>query len=121
MFPMAEAPRLHSGCAAPDARSGLIRKAASSAQCPAITRSPRALRVYIDAVGIAEDCKGWLFRTARVHNGSVLSDKPMSQPDAWRAVAAGIATEMPDREIGELEHATGLPCKIRICETAFPG
>jgi hypothetical protein len=67
-------------------------------RCPAITRSPRALRVYIDAVGIAEDCKGWLFRTARVHNGSILSDKPMSQPDAWRAVAAGIATQMPDRE-----------------------
>jgi site-specific recombinase XerD len=55
-----------------------------------------ALRAYIDAAGIAEDRKGWLFRTARGHNGSTLSDKPMSQPDAWRmirrrAVAAGIA------------------------------
>jgi site-specific recombinase XerD len=55
-----------------------------------------ALRAYIDAAGIAEDRKGWLFRTARGHNGSALSDKPMSQPDAWRmirrrAVAAGIA------------------------------
>jgi len=56
----------------------------------------KALRVYIDAAGIAEDRKGWLFRTARGHKGSALSDKPMSQSDAWRmicrrAVAAGIA------------------------------
>ena len=55
-----------------------------------------ALRAYIDAAGIAEDRKGWLFRTARGHNGSALSAKPMSQPDAWRmirrrAAAAGIA------------------------------
>ena len=45
-----------------------------------------ALRAYIDAAGIAEDRKGWLFRTARGHNGSTLSDKPMSQPDAWRMI-----------------------------------
>jgi site-specific recombinase XerD len=55
-----------------------------------------ALRAYIDAAGLAKDRKGWLFRTARGHDGSALSDKPMSQPDAWRmirrrAAAAGIA------------------------------
>jgi site-specific recombinase XerD len=55
-----------------------------------------ALRAYIDAAGISEERKGWLFRTARGHNGSNLSSKPMSQPDAWRmirrrALAAGIA------------------------------
>jgi integrase len=55
-----------------------------------------ALHAYIGAAGIAEDRKGWLFRTARGHKGSVLSEKPMGQPDAWRmirrrAVAAGIA------------------------------
>ena len=55
-----------------------------------------ALRAYIDAACIAEDRKGWLFRTARGHNGTTLSAKPMSQPDAWRmirrrAAAAGIA------------------------------
>ena len=54
-----------------------------------------ALHAYIDAAGIAEDRKGWLFRTSRGHNGTVLSEQPMSQPDAWRmirrrAVAAGI-------------------------------
>ena len=55
-----------------------------------------ALHAYINAAGIAEDRKGWLFRTARGHNGKVLSAKPMTQPDAWRMIrrrgaAAGIA------------------------------
>ena len=54
-----------------------------------------ALRAYIEAAGIADDKKGWLFRTARGHAATVLSDQPMTQPDAWRmirrrAVAAGI-------------------------------
>jgi site-specific recombinase XerD len=54
-----------------------------------------ALRVYIDAAGIAEDRKGWLFRTARGHKADVLSDRAMNQSDAWcmirrRAAAAGI-------------------------------
>jgi site-specific recombinase XerD len=58
-----------------------------------------ALHAYINAAGIAEDRKGFLFRTARGHNGTVLSGKPMSQPDAWRmirrrAAAAGIAVEI---------------------------
>jgi site-specific recombinase XerD len=54
-----------------------------------------ALRAYIDAVGIAEDRKGFLFRTSRGHTATALSEQPMTQPDAWRmirrrAVAAGI-------------------------------
>lgn len=54
-----------------------------------------ALRAYIDAAGIAEDRKGFLFRTARGHNGFTLSDKPLAQADAWRMIrrrarAAGI-------------------------------
>jgi len=58
-----------------------------------------ALRAYIDAVGIAEDRKRWLFRTARGHNGGTLSDKAMGQTDAWRMIrqrarAAGIAAEI---------------------------
>jgi integrase len=58
-----------------------------------------ALRAYIDAAGLAEDRKGWLFRTSRGHAGTMLSDKPMVQPDAWRmirkrAAAAGIAEEI---------------------------
>jgi site-specific recombinase XerD len=54
-----------------------------------------ALRAYIDAAGIAEDKKGWLFRTSPRHNATVLTERPMQQDDAWRmvrrrAVAAGI-------------------------------
>jgi hypothetical protein len=36
------------------------------------------LRAYIDAAGIVEDRKGWLFRTARGHNGKVLSKNPQT-------------------------------------------
>src|SRR5580692_9898261 len=54
-----------------------------------------ALRAYIDAAGIAEDRKDFLFRTSRGHTATALSNQPMTQPDAWRmirrrAVAAGI-------------------------------
>ncbi|MBV8400268.1 MAG: tyrosine-type recombinase/integrase [Acetobacteraceae bacterium] len=54
-----------------------------------------ALRAYIDAAGIGEDRKGWLFRTSPRHTATVLTEQPMSQADAWRmirrrAVAAGI-------------------------------
>jgi site-specific recombinase XerD len=55
----------------------------------------QALRVYIDAAGIADDRKGWLFRTSPGRNATVLTGQPMVQADAWRmirrrAVAAGI-------------------------------
>lgn len=55
-----------------------------------------ALRAYIDVAGIAEDRKGWLFRTSRGHTATALSDQPMAQPDARRmirrrAAAVGIA------------------------------
>jgi integrase len=54
-----------------------------------------ALRAYIDAAGIAEDRKGWLFRTSPRHTATVLTEQPMAQADAWRmirrrAAAAGI-------------------------------
>ena len=53
------------------------------------------LRAYIDVASIADDRKGWLFRTSPGHNAMVLADTPMSQADAWRiirrrAVVAGI-------------------------------
>jgi len=53
------------------------------------------LHAYIAAAGIGEDRKGWLFRTSRGHDATVLSEQPMNQSDAWRmirrrAVAAGI-------------------------------
>jgi integrase len=54
-----------------------------------------ALRAYIDAAGIAEDRKGWLFRTARGHKADMLSELAMNQSDTWcmirrRAAVAGI-------------------------------
>jgi len=54
-----------------------------------------ALSAYIAGGGIAEDRKGFLFRTSPGHLGVELSEQPMAQPDAWRmirrrAVAVGI-------------------------------
>jgi hypothetical protein len=34
-------------------------------------------RAYIDAAGIAEDRKGWLFWTAPRHNADALTDRAM--------------------------------------------
>jgi site-specific recombinase XerD len=45
-----------------------------------------ALRAYIDAAGIAEDKKGFLFRTSKGHRGVELALDPMGQPDAWRMI-----------------------------------
>jgi hypothetical protein len=42
------------------------------------TRLPRRC-AYIDAAGIAEDRKGWLFRTAPWHNADALTDRAMNQ------------------------------------------
>jgi integrase len=54
-----------------------------------------ALHAYIDSAGIAEDRKGWLFRTSPGHSATVLTEQPMNQADAWRmirrrAAAAGV-------------------------------
>jgi integrase len=58
-----------------------------------------ALRAYIDATGIVEDRKGWLFRTARGYKADTLSDRVMNQSETWcmirrRAAAVGIAAEI---------------------------
>src|SRR5712671_3957928 len=58
-----------------------------------------ALRAFIDAAGIAEDRKGWLFRTERGHKADALSERAMNQSDAWcmirrHAAAAGITAEI---------------------------
>jgi len=68
-----------------------------------------ALRAYIDAAGMADDRKGFLFRTSRGHTPTVLSDQPMKQPDAWRmmrrrAAAAGIHAPIGNHSSG----ATGI-------------
>jgi len=55
-----------------------------------------AVHAYLQAAGIGEERKGWLFRSAK-GRGDALSTSPMAQTDAWRmvrrhALAAGIAT-----------------------------
>jgi integrase len=45
-----------------------------------------ALHAYIAGAGIAEDRKGFLFRTSRGYTAMVLSELPMAQPDAWRMI-----------------------------------
>ena len=42
-----------------------------------------ALRAYIDAAGIAEDRKGFLFRTSPRHDAKTLTDRPLTQANAW--------------------------------------
>jgi site-specific recombinase XerD len=84
-----------------------------------------ALRTYIDAAGIAEDRKGFLFRTSPGHNASVLTEQLMVQADAWRmirrrAVAASIFAPIGNHtfratgitaylsNVGALEHAQSM-------------
>jgi site-specific recombinase XerD len=81
-----------------------------------------ALHAYIAAAGIGADKKSFLFRTSRGHGGTTLSDRPMTQADAWRmvrkhAVAAGIMAPIGNHSLratgitaylangGTLEHA----------------
>jgi site-specific recombinase XerD len=81
-----------------------------------------ALRAYIDAAGIAGDKEGFLFRTSPRHAAKVLTELPMTQPDAWRmirrrAAVAGIASPVGNHTFratgitaylangGTLEHA----------------
>jgi site-specific recombinase XerD len=84
-----------------------------------------ALHAYIAAAGIGDDKKGWLFRTAKGHRATILSDKPMDQADAWcmvrrRARAAGIMGKIGNHSFratgitaylangGTLEHAQAM-------------
>jgi integrase len=81
-----------------------------------------ALRAYTDAAGIAEDRKGFLFRTSPGHNGMALTEQPMDQSAAWLmirrlALAAGIMAPIGNHSFratgitaylsngGALEHA----------------
>ncbi len=56
------------------------------------------LEEYIDAAGITDDPKGWLFRTTEGQSG-VLTENPMSQADVYRMIRrraddAGIKTKI---------------------------
>ena len=67
------------------------------------------LRAYIEAAGLGEDRKGFLFRTSRGHGGTVLSEQPMKQPDAWRMIRRRAAAAGVDAPIGNHTfRATGI-------------
>ena len=72
-----------------------------------------ALRAYIDAAGIAEDRKGWLFRTARGHNGSALSGQA-DEP------AGRLADDSPARRGGRHRGADRLPHLPRYRDHRLP-
>jgi site-specific recombinase XerD len=82
----------------------------------------KMLHAYVAAAGIADDRKGWLFRTSPGHNATVLTEQPMNQSAAWfmvrrRAAVAGIAAAIGNHTFratgitnflengGTLEHA----------------
>jgi site-specific recombinase XerD len=87
-----------------------------------LTYSFARVTAALNAAGIAEDRKGWLFRTSSGHNGDALSDQAMDQSAAWRmirrrAAAAGITAPIGNHTFratgitaylsngGALEHA----------------
>jgi site-specific recombinase XerD len=82
-------------------RRGWVRlreKGGKDHEMPTHHNLDRYLEEYIAAVGIAEDRKGPLFRTARGRSGE-LTDNALLQSDVWRmirrrAVDAGIKTEI---------------------------
>ncbi len=83
-------------------RKGWVRlheKGNKTTSLPCHHRLDEMLEKYIDQAGIANDPKGWLFRTAADKNGSALSERPMCQQDVHamirrRATAAGIKTKI---------------------------
>jgi site-specific recombinase XerD len=83
------------------------------------------MHAYILAAGIADDRKGWLFRTSPRHTAALLTNQPMAQADAWcmvrkRTLAAGILAPIGNHSFratgitaylsngGALEHAQAM-------------
>jgi integrase/recombinase XerD len=71
------------------------------------------LHAYIEGAGLGGDPKGFLFRSAPRRTG-VLTDRPLSQADAWRmirrrALAAGIPTQVGNHSF----RATGITEYLR--------
>jgi hypothetical protein len=97
-----------------------------------------ALHAYIAAAGIAEDRKGWLFRTNRGHDATVLCGQPMNQSDAWRmirrrAVTVGVHAPIGNHTFratgitaylangGALEHAQEMAAESRARPSSTTG
>ena len=84
-----------------------------------------ALHLYIDAAGVAEEQKSWLFRTSPGQSATMPTEQSMSQADTWRmirrrACAAGILAPIGNHTFratgitaylgngGKLEHAQSM-------------
>ena len=106
-------------------RVRLHEKGGKQHEMPCHHALAEGLHAYIAAAGIAEDRKGWLFRTSQRHNATVLTEQPMAQADAWRmirrrAAAAGIMAPIGNHTFratgitaylgngGTLEHAQSM-------------
>jgi site-specific recombinase XerD len=93
------------------------------------------LHAYIDVAGIAEDRKGWLFRTSPGHNATVLTKHPMDQVDAWRmirrrAVAASVVAPIGNHTFraaahpiqhASVERSTSTPWRAIPCAWRYSG
>jgi site-specific recombinase XerD len=62
----------------------LHEKGGKRHEVPANHNAENYLDAYIEAAGIADDRKGWLFRT--IDRERVLTDRPMHRVDAWRMI-----------------------------------
>ena len=86
----------------------LHEKGGKRHEMPAHHNLEEYLHAYIESAALAGDKKGFLFRTARGRTAT-LSERPMSQPDAWRMIerrarAAGIHTRIGNHSF----RATGI-------------
>jgi site-specific recombinase XerD len=86
----------------------LHEKGGKRHEMPAHHNLDEYLHAYIEGAALAGDKKGFLFRTAR-GRAENLSERPMSQPDAWRIIerrahAAAIRTRIGNHSF----RATGI-------------
>jgi len=103
----------------------LHEKGGKQHSMPCHHAAAEALHAYIAAAGIADDKKGWLFRTSKGHGGVTVTEKPLHQDEAWdmvrrRAIAAGIKAPIGNHSFratgitaylangGMLEHAQAM-------------
>jgi site-specific recombinase XerD len=103
----------------------LLEKGGKQHSMPCHHSLAEHMHAYIQAAGITEDRKGWLFRTSPRHTPTLLTDQPMAQADAWRmvrkrALAAGIMAPIGNHSFratgitaylangGALEHAQAM-------------
>jgi integrase len=104
---------------------GLHEKGGKQHTMPCHHALAEELHAYIAKAGIAEDRKGWLFRTSPGHSANTLTSGPMNQSAAWtmirrRAAAARIMAPIGNHSFratgitaylsngGALEHAQSM-------------